>query len=159
MKTFRALLLVGLAAFSLSLALADNNDAAKKDIAALQGEWAMVSGSADGFPMPEAMIPRLKRVCKGDEITVTANGQLIMKAKITVDPSQKPKIIDYEVTGGPNQGKKQLGIYELDGDTFKSCFAAPDAERPKDFTSKEGDKRTSSVWKRKKAAEPTEKKQ
>jgi len=36
----------------------------------------------------------------------------------------------------------------LDGDTFKSSFGAPGAERPKDFTSKPGDGRTVSVWKR-----------
>ena len=61
------------------------------------------------------------------------------------------------MTGGFTKGKKQLGIYELDGDTFKSCFGAPGAERPKDFTSQPGDMRTSSVWKREKATAPKEK--
>jgi hypothetical protein len=32
----------------------------------------------------------------------------------------------------------------------KYCFAAPDAERPTDFTSKPGERRTLSVWKRSK---------
>jgi uncharacterized protein (TIGR03067 family) len=58
--------------------------------------------------------------------------------------------IDYEVAEGPMKGKKHLGIYELDGDAFKSCFGAPDKERPNDFTSKAGDNRTLSVWKREK---------
>jgi len=42
----------------------------------------------------------------------------------------------------------------VDGDTFKSCFGKPDAERPTDFTSKPGDGRTLSVWKREKSAAP-----
>ena len=81
-----------------------------------------------------------------------------MKAKIAIDPSKKPKTIDYEVTDGPTKGKKHWGIYELDGDTLKSCFGAPGAERPTDYTSKPGDKRTSTVWKRAKATAPAEQK-
>jgi hypothetical protein len=38
----------------------------------------------------------------------------------------------------------------VDGDTFKSCFAKAGAERPADFTTKAGDGRTLSVWKREK---------
>jgi len=51
---------------------------------------------------------------------------------------------------GFTKGKKQLGIYDLEGDKFKSCFGAPGAERPKDFSSQPGDQRTVSVWKRQK---------
>ena len=70
------------------------------------------------------------------------------KAKITLDPAKEPKTIDYEMTEGVTKGKTQLGIYELDGDTFKSCFGSPGAERPTDFTTKPGDGRTLSTWKR-----------
>ena len=150
MKTIRNAFLIGLACAAISLAAAEDNPATKKDMAQLQGEWSMVSGSADGQPMPEEMRKQMKRVCKGDEITVTTGGQIFLKAKVSIDPSKKPKTIDYEMTGGFTKGKKQLGIYELDGDTFKSCFGAPGAERPKDFTSQPGDMRTSSVWKREK---------
>ena len=54
-----------------------------------------------------------------------------MKAKITLDPAKKPKTIDFQMTDAVNKGRCQLGIYELDGDTLKSCFAAPAAERPR----------------------------
>jgi uncharacterized protein (TIGR03067 family) len=123
-------------------------DAVKKELAKLQGEWKMVTGVADGYPVPDEMLSSAKRVCKGDELTVTIGGEVVMKAKITLDPSKSPKTIDYQVIDGPTKGKKHLGIYALDGDTLKSCFAAPDGERPKEFGSKEGDKMTYSVWKR-----------
>jgi uncharacterized protein (TIGR03067 family) len=145
-------------ALSISLTCAEEGEAVKKDSAQLQGEWSMVSGTVDGQPMPDEMLKEMKRVCKGDEVTVSFGGQIMIKAKITIDPSKKPKTIDYEVVDGPNKGKKQLGIYELDGDTFKSCFAAPGADRPMDYTSKAGEKRTSSVWKRVKAAAKPEEK-
>ncbi len=149
MKTLPTAFLIGWAAVAASTAWAEENETVKKDLAQLQGEWSMVSGSADGTAMPDAMRDTAKRVCKGDETTVTVGSQLIMKAKFTIDPSQKPKTIDYQMIDGPTKGKKQLGIYEVTGDTAKFCFGSPGAERPTDFTSKPGDGRTVSEWKRK----------
>jgi uncharacterized protein (TIGR03067 family) len=40
------------------------------------------------------------------------------------------RAIDYDMTEGPTKGEKHLGIYELDGDTVKFCFAAPGKDRP-----------------------------
>jgi uncharacterized protein (TIGR03067 family) len=154
MKTIRIAFIIGLALATISLAVAEENEAVKKDMAHLQGEWSMVSGSADGQPMPDEMLKQMKRVCKGDEATTTMAGQLYIKARITIDPSKKPKTIDYQMTDGFTKGKRQLGIYEVEGDSFKSCFGKPGAERPTDFNSKPGDGRTLSVWKREKKATP-----
>ncbi len=160
MKTIRITWLITLAVTAISLTWADDNEATKKDMAHLQGEWSLQSGIADGFPIPDTMVPNSKRVCKGAEVTATVGGQLVMRAKITIDPSKKPKTIDYDVIEGPTKGKKHFGIYELDGDTFKSCFGAPGAERLTEFTSKPGDKRTSTVWKRAKpTSQPEQKRQ
>jgi len=148
MSIFRTSLLFGLAAISIPSARAEDNPAFKADKDLLQGKWSMVSGLADGQAVPEAMLAGSTRVCEGDETTVTVGGQLIMKAKFALDPSKKPKAIDYQVLEGPTKGKSHLGIYELDGDTLKFCFGSPGAERPTDFTSKPGEGRTSSVWKR-----------
>ncbi len=153
MRTIRIAFLVGLAV-TITPAWAEENEAARKDMAHLQGEWAMVSGSADGYPVPDGMLGRSKRVCKGDELTVVVGGQPFMKAKITIDATKKPKTIDYAMTEGFTKGKTQLGIYELDEDTLKSCFGGPGDERPTDFTSKPGDHRTLSVWKRRKEKSP-----
>lgn len=157
MKTLPTAFLIGLAAVATSTAWAQDNEAVKKDMARLQGEWSMVSGTADGTVMPDAMRETAKRVCKGDETTVTLGTQLLMKAKFTIDPSKKPKTIDYQMIDGPTKGKQQLGIYEVTGDTVKFCFASPGAERPADFSSKPGDRRTLSEWKRKKTPEPAQK--
>jgi len=152
MKTLRMTCLLGLLAATIPLAWTADNDAVKKDMALLQGEWSMVSGSADGQAMPEPMLKQMKRVCKGDETTTTSGERVFMKAKIIVDPSKNPKTIDYQMTEGFTKGKTQLGIYEVDGDMFKSCFGKPGAERPTDF--KPGDGRTVSVWKRSKGLSP-----
>ncbi len=149
MKPIRKIFLIVLATFTISLVFAADDEAIKKDLAQLQGEWTMVSGSADGQSMSEDMLKQMKRVCKGDEITVTMGDQVFLKAKITIDPSKKPKTIDYDMTEGFSKGKKQLGIYELNGDTFKACFNSAGAERPTEF--KAGDGLTFSEWKRKKS--------
>jgi hypothetical protein len=63
--------------------------------------------------------------------------------------------VDAEITTKTQDGEtrtiKVLGIYELDGDTMKTCLAAPGKERPTEFSSKEGSGRMSYVWKREKA--------
>lgn len=168
MNTVRRIFLAGIVAAAISLAIAADDKAVKKDagqllesrktwrqdVTLLQGEWTMVSGSSDGQPMTDEMRKQMKRVCKGDELTVTMGERLFFKAKITLDPSKKPKTMDYQMTDGYTKGKTQLGIYEVDGETFKACFAKPGDERPTDFTSKAGDGRTLSVWKREKQAAP-----
>lgn len=147
-KIQNSLFLIGLTLAALAAARADDSKAIKEELAKLQGAWSMTTGTADGYAMPNEMVTQCKRICQGDEVTVTMGSQLIMKAKIILDPSKKPKTIDFEMTDGFTKGKKQLGIYELDGDTFKSCFGSPGAGRPADFTSRSGEGRTSTVWKR-----------
>ena len=124
------------------------SETVKKEMARFDGEWAMVSGERDGMALPEDLVKGAKRVAKDGETTVTIGGSTFLKAKYTVDPSKKPKTIDYTLTDGPNKGKQQLGIYEIDGNTLKFCFAGPGAERPTDFTAKAESGRTLSVWKR-----------
>ena len=69
---------------------------------------------------------------------------------IKIDPTKKPKTIEFTFTEGQLQGKTSLGIYELQGDTFKYCRAAPDKPRPTEFSSKEGSEQTLVVYKREK---------
>src|SRR5436305_3969164 len=120
----------------------------KKERAKLEGEWTMVSGEIDGQPMPDAFVKTGKRVAKGNETTVTIGGNVFLKATYTIDPAKKPKTIDYTMTDGPTKGKMQYGIYELDNDTLRFCFASPGKDRPTEFTAKAGEGRTLSVWKR-----------
>jgi uncharacterized protein (TIGR03067 family) len=120
----------------------------KKEMALLDGEWSMVSGEANGVSLPKETVASGKRMARDGETTITFGGQVYFKARFTIDPTKKPKAIDYAMTEGPTKGQTHLGIYELDGDTVKFCFAAPGKERPTDFTAREGSQRTLSVWKR-----------
>jgi uncharacterized protein (TIGR03067 family) len=104
-----------------------------------EGEWHLVSGIMDGRPMDESVVKWVKRATLGNQTTVFAGPQTIMKLEFTSDSSQSPKTIDYLNTAGSNKGKTQHGIYEFDGDA-----------RPTEF--QPGDGGTLTVWKRADAA-------
>ena len=148
MTIIRCSAILALAALVAAAAPAQETEAATKDKAQLQGEWTMVSGERDGQAFPAEFLQGSKRVAAGDEITVRLQGQIFMKATITLDPAKNPKAIDYAVTGGPYAGKTQLGIYQLDGFTVKFCFSTPGKARPTAFSTKPNDGCTASVWKR-----------
>jgi uncharacterized protein (TIGR03067 family) len=139
---------VSLTAVLILVGAGGAQDAAKKEMPQLEGEWSMVSGQANGQAMPLELAKTGKRHAKDGVTTIFMDGQVYLKAKFSIDPTKKPKAIDYAMTEGPTKGKTHLGIYELDGDTVKFCFAAPGGERPTDFTAREGSQRTLSVWKR-----------
>ena len=61
-----------------------------------------------------------------------------------------PWTVDVTYTSGDNKDKTMPGIYEIDGDTCKVCFAPVDKERPTDFEAKEGTDCVVTVWKREK---------
>ena len=106
----------------------------------------MVSGAADGYPLPPDYVKSMKRVFAGNEVTVTMAAQIFFKATVHLDASRSPRTIDYHMIGGPTAGQVQLGIYTITGDTARFCFGAPNAVRPTDFTAVAGDGRTLSTW-------------
>src|ERR1043165_9108456 len=122
--------LLSFAAATLLLGADAPADAVKKEMMLLEGEWSMVSGERDGQKLPDEFVKTGKRTAKDGETSVTLNDMLYMKAKFTIDPSKKPKEIDYTITEGAEKGKTRLGIYEIDGDTAKFCFGAPGDKRP-----------------------------
>lgn len=68
-----------------------------------------------------------------------------------LDPSKSPKHFDIDPKTGPNIGKTHLGIYEIEGDRCRICFADPPTnECPTEFASKEGTRLLLLVLKREK---------
>ena len=65
-------------------------------------------------------------------------------------PASASKEIDIMDETGMKNDKTKLGIYELDGDTYKFCLAPAGKPRPTEFTSKEGSGHSLGVSKREK---------
>jgi uncharacterized protein (TIGR03067 family) len=114
----------------------------------LEGEWTMVSGVMDGHPMEKKMVTTGRRATIGNETTISFAGQVFIRLDFVVDKSVNPHTIDCHNTGGMNAGKRQLGIYQLDGKLLNVSLAAPGATRPQDFSTSKGDGRTVTVWRR-----------
>ena len=154
MKTTKIALVIALVAQTVTFSLAAAPDAMNKDIGLFQGEWTMVSGAADGVPIPDYVFNQIRQVFTGAQMTGTISGTMYWKVNFAIDPSKSPKTIDYEIIGGPAAGAKQLGIYELNDDTCKLCVGKLNGERPKDFDAGPGTGNTTSTWKRVKSAAP-----
>jgi uncharacterized protein (TIGR03067 family) len=112
----------------------------------LEGEWRMVSCVTDGHPMDRSHVQWVERVTRGAHTTVTAGPQVMMEFDFLSDASKVPRTLDYMNTAGPNQGKSQLGIYEIEGGLLRICVSPPGGKRPTRFQSKSGDGRTLTVW-------------
>lgn len=113
-----------------------------------EGEWRMISGVMNGVAMDAATVQWVKRVTRGNQTTVVAGPQTMLKVEFTFEPSTSPASIDYLNLHGASKGKRQAGIYRFEGDILTVCTGAPGAPRPTEFASLAGDGRTLTAWKR-----------
>ena len=135
-------------ALGLSAAAADDK-AAKDELARFTGTWTGVSATEDGKEVPKAEAEAVRLTVAGEKYTLREGGEDIVGTH-KLDPTKTPKQIEAVRAKGPHAGEKMLGIYELDGDTFKVCFAAPGKDRPTEFKSAAGSGRRLLVLQREK---------
>jgi uncharacterized protein (TIGR03067 family) len=126
------------------------DDASKKDLDALQGDWVAVTQVVDGQKGSDDETQSLFRTVKDNGYTVSFFDKPVGKGTFTIDATKKPKTIDARPATAAKDAPAMLGIYEIDGDTFRVCFARAGQERPKEFESKADSGHTLTVWKREK---------
>jgi uncharacterized protein (TIGR03067 family) len=126
------------------------DDANKKDLLAMQGDWGAASQVVDGHKAGDDEAQILFRTVKDDTYTVLLFDKPLGKGTFTIDATKKPKTIDARPATAAKAAPPLLGIYEIDGDVFRACFAASGKERLKDFECKAGSGHTLTVWKREK---------
>jgi len=139
-------------------------DAPKNEMAQLQGTWRVVAEVRDGMKSPPQRFQDVTVTYEADgKFTVQKGGQTIAQGTSTLDTSKQPKAIDIRYTEGEQKGKTLQAIYEVKGDTRRTCVAPPGRGRPKAFAAPPGSGYSVIVYQREKskkdAGEPDAKKQ
>ena len=133
------LAMLGLAlSLGSTVELRADDDPAKAELAKFQGTWSMVSMTKNGKEIPAKGLEGRVAEIKDNAFTDRQGTKIHGKGTMTLDPRSSPKGVDTVFTDGPIAGKTTLAIYEIDGDTMKSCVANPGDPRPKSFESKAG---------------------
>lgn len=122
------------------LLAAGDEDDVKKELKALQGKWKAVALEAGGMPLPKETVPDFMFTIGADGKSTGTMAKSEYSATITVDPKKSPKTMDNAHESGAQKGKKQYGVYKLEGDKLTVCITAPGAaesDRPKSFDTKD----------------------
>lgn len=138
----RCLLLV--AAVALFVGAAPREATEGDDLKKMQGDWMVVSMTANGMKYPDEEAQSLFRTIEGNKYQVARYSKPIGKGTFKLDPAATPKTIDSWPATDPS--KPILGIYEFDVDNLKICNAPSGKPRPSDFEAKAGSGYTQTVW-------------
>ena len=112
-------------------------EAKSDDFKKIQGNWRIVSFEMPGKKMPAGELEKARLKITKDEFIITLGGRT-ETVRYRLDPSKTPKHFDFlreddEETKdkrGPERARI-AGIYELDGDNLKLCWAGEKrASRP-----------------------------
>lgn len=125
-------------------ALMAADDPSKGDVLdKLDGTWVPVSLVHNGKTLVDARTPpkdgpTTKLAYDGNKWMVRVGGKTVGSGTFWIDSKKTPKEIDILDESGMKNDKTKLGIYELDGDTYRYCLAPAGKPRPTEFASKEG---------------------
>jgi uncharacterized protein (TIGR03067 family) len=116
---------------------ASGQEKGKSDQDKIQGTWTFVSAEKGGMDAKNDIPKEAKLVFANGTIKIQAEGKE-KEASYKLDSSKKPKQIDITVKEGNGQEQLHKGIYHLDGDNLKICFAHAGVDRPTEFKTQAG---------------------
>ena len=116
------------------------------DLDRLQGTWNLVAAFQDGKALPEDKVKQTTIVFKGDTFRFPGSAEYATSRAGTVklDESKNPKEMDAIST----EKEVMLGIYALEQNGYKVCFAPAGKSRPADFGSTAGSGYILQSWER-----------
>ena len=125
--------------FATAVSLAVNGAGQDAKKAELEGTWKGDTLKKGGQQLDEHA-KTVRWEITGEKITVIED-RLRVQGTVTIDSKKSPKTINVEAKGDEERISFVLvGIYALDGDVLKVCYAATkDAKRPKEFKTNSDD--------------------
>ena len=118
------------------------------DLDQMQGTWNLVSAMEDGKALPEDEVKQTTIVVKGNTFRFPglAEDATSRAGTVKLDEAKDPKEID----STSDEKEVSLGIYELEPDKYKICFAPAGKPRPTNFSSAPGSGQILQFWARQK---------
>ena len=140
-----------IAALGLLLAACNRQQPAaapKTDLDRFQGTWNLTSATQDGNVLPGDKVKQTTIVFKGDTFQFPGSTEYATSRAGTVklDETKTPKQMDAIST----DKDVMLGIYRLEENGYKVCFAPVGKPRPTEFTSTPGSGYILQSWERQK---------
>src|SRR5205807_2303356 len=112
--------------------------AVKKELKKLEGIWLPVAYESGGEKVEgkkfkkETDLANSVLTIRGDKSREKLKDGSSLEATLKIDPTAKPKTMDFTYTEGQAKGRVSRSIYELNGDTLKICTTFEnDKVRPK----------------------------
>ena len=109
----------------------------KTDIEMLQGVWKVLSLEIEGRTISGATLGGATIAIQGHQFTSVGMGAHY-GGIIEVDATHNPNTFNMNFTSGPEKGNVNLGIYELNGDSWRICLATRGTTRPQEFVATPG---------------------
>jgi uncharacterized protein (TIGR03067 family) len=132
----------------LLVACSRQESAPKTDLDRFQGTWYLVSAMQDGKILPEDKVKQTTIVFKGDTFRFPGSAEYATSraGTIKLDETKTPKEMDAIST----EKEVMLGIYALEENGYKVCFAPAGKPRPAEFGSNPGSGYILQSWGRQK---------
>ena len=120
--------------------------APKTDLERFQGTWQLVSATQDGNVLPQDKVKQTTIVFKGDTFRFPGLAEYATSkaGTIKLDETKTPKEMDAIST----DKEVMLGIYVLETNGYKVCFAPAGKPRPTQFASTPGSGQILQSWER-----------
>jgi uncharacterized protein (TIGR03067 family) len=112
-------------------------DPAGTDLQTLQGTWIVLAGNEGGKTLPPPRVKGSKMLVKNNTMKVYEQ-EKELEMSFRLDAAKEPKAIDLTITGGKRKGEVSRGVYAIDGDMLKICFAPQGSPRPSNFLPRQG---------------------
>ena len=108
-----------------------------ESVGEIKGDWTIIAMKMGNRSAPDDLIKGLTSNFDGESYTNKASDKVVEQGTYRVDPSKTPRTIDFAIKVGPDAGKRQLGVYAVDGETLTLCVSeAGSDERPASLTPK-----------------------
>ena len=120
--------------------------APKTDLDRFQGTWYLVMAMQDGNALPEEKVKQTTIVFKGDTFRFPGSAEYATSkdGTIKLDENKTPKEMDAIST----EKEVMLGIYRVEENGYKVCFAPAGKPRPTEFSSTAGSGYILQSWQR-----------